>query len=310
MTNLRVFYAKTLLSWGFIVRHRGTSAAQPAYPIPPPTTVVGAFAYPLVRLLGFSTRGKGIGEWGEGKLVSEVMKPLLEATITASAGLISLKFASKSPMYSSYRTLQVGLAIYQEISRIIASPYKSGGSFQKAVKAKFMESDFFKEALPVVLPVQATGAAYAPALKIELMWVVDIEKLSRELGVSVEKLDGVARKAIYGIVRIGSKEGLVALEEVIYAENPVTRGPGEKVSTRLYVERFCAETLNPTLTTEIVIPDLRYSLTPYYMPAFIGSSNLIVPLSEDMPPPTFRILSPCKAIIAPGLEAAVGVARL
>ncbi len=309
MTNLRIFYAKALFSWGFIIRHKGTSAAQPAYPIPPPTTVVGAFAYPLIRLLGFTINTKGPSEWGEGKLISDVMKPLLEATVTATAGLTSPRFVNKSPSHSSRKTLQVGLAIYQEISRIIASPYKSGGSFQEAVKVRFMESDFFTKALPVVLPVQAAGAAYAPALKVELMWIVDVEKLSEGLGVSIEKLDNTARRAIYGVVRVGSKEGLVALEEAIYAENPIIRGPGEKISTRLYMERFCAETLNPTLTTEIILPNLRYTLTPYYVPANIGSSNLIVPLSEDTPPPTFRVLSPCKAIVTPGLESIVGVAR-
>lgn len=310
MTNLRIFYVKTFSSWGFIIRHRGTSAAQPAYPIPPPTTIVGAFAYPLVRLLNLSTRNKDIRKWGEGKLISEIMEPLLEATITASAGLTSPKFTSKSPTHSSYRTLRVGLAIYQEINRIIASPYKSGGSFQSAVRVKFMESNFFAKALPVTLPVQATGAAYAPALKVELMWIIDAEKLSRELGVSVEKLDSIAKKAVHGVVRIGSKEGIVALEEAVYAEKPVIRGPGEKVSTRLYIERFCAEPLNPTLITEIIMPSLRYSPTPYYVPASIGSSNLIIPLSEDMPPPIFRILSPCRAIIAPEVEVAVGVTRL
>lgn len=49
----RVFaYARLRLHWGFIVRQPGASAAQTAYPLPPPTTVAGAFANPLARLLG------------------------------------------------------------------------------------------------------------------------------------------------------------------------------------------------------------------------------------------------------------------
>jgi CRISPR-associated protein Cas5a/b/c len=309
LNTIHVFYAKTILSWGFTIRHRGTSAAQPSYPIPPPTTIVGSFAYPLLRLLGLTPHSKSSINWGNGKLISEYMKPLLEATIVASAGLISPNFADKLRTHPSRRKLSIGLAVYQEMGRIIASPYKSGGSFQQAIRAKFMEPEFFTKAIPVVLPVQAVGATYAPSLKLELIWAFDAEKLSKELDISVDKLRDAARKAIYGIVRIGSKESLVALEEAMYVENPVTRDAGEKVRTRLYIEHSCVEPLDPAFIAEIILPDLRYNLESFYVPCYIGSSNLIIPLSEDVQPPTFRVLDPCKVISIPELEKAVGVAR-
>jgi len=300
LSNLRVFYAKALLSWGFMVRYRGTTAAQPAFPIPPPTTVVGAFAYPLAKMLKLSPRtitSTGI-EWGKGKLISEAMKPFLEATITASAGFLS------------HKSIQTGLAVYQEPSRLIASPYKGGGEIERIKKAKFMESSFFEEALPRALPVQAIGAAYAPALIVELLWVIDVVKLSKQIGVSVDRIDNSAKKAVYGIVRIGSKESIVALENALYVENPKVIGPGEKMNSRLYMERACVEALDPTLTAEIIFPDLKFRLTPYYLPARISSNTIIIPLSEDSPLPLFRILDPCKAITIPSLEGVVGVARL
>ncbi|MGB9828166.1 MAG: CRISPR-associated protein Cas5 [Thermosphaera sp.] len=325
MTNIRGFYASATLSWGFIVRHKGVTAAQPAYPVTPPTTVVGAFGYPLARLLELPIHVEKIGkeekkpkrkkseevytiDWGEGKLVSEPMKPLLEATITASAAVVSPRFSISKSASASRRIIQVGLAVYQEIGKIVSSPYKSGGSYQKAFSYNPMDSEFFTYSIPTLLPAQAVGAVYAPALKVELLWVVDIEKLSRELGVSIEKLDSVAGRAVYSVVRIGSKEGLVALEKAYYFKNPTVLEAKEKVRTRLYVEESCIEkALDPSRVVKITMPNLRYSTVTYHVPALIGSNNLIIPLDEETPPPSFEIKESCKAIALPGLENVVGV---
>jgi CRISPR-associated protein Cas5a/b/c len=292
MPQLRAFYAKVLTTWGFVVRHRGVSAAQPAYPVPLPTTIVGAFGYPLIRMLKLPLGRAGGIEWGEGNLVTEVMKPLLEATITASGGLTSPRYEASSRTHTSI--LWFGLAVHQEPGRINAVPFKGGGDLERIRRAKFASTDFFIEAVPRALPVQAVGAAYAPRLKLELLWVVDVERLSKELGISVERLDSAAQKAIYGVVRVGSKEGLVALEDAKYTTEVKIHRPGENVHSRLYVSKACAE-LQAGSAGELVMPDLRYRLSYFYLPAQVASNNLVIPLPEEYPAPVFKVLSPCVA---------------
>jgi len=299
-------------SWGFVVRHRGVTAAQPAYPIPPPTTVVGTFAYPLLRILGLPPINKASSiAWGEGRLISDLMKPLLESTIMATAALISPRMCEEVALPHSHgKSLRVGVAVYQELGRIIASPYKTGGQVKDIKSSKVLESRFFTDAIPKAFPVQAVGATYAPALMVKLLWVLNAEKLSKEINVSIDKLDSAGRKAVYGVVRIGSKEGIVALEEAMYVQNPRILDPGEKVNSRFYIEQSCVEALDPAMTAEIVLPDLQYKLTSYYLPAHIGSNTVIIPLAEGETPPLFRVLSPCKAIAIPNLEGVIGVTHI
>jgi CRISPR-associated protein Cas5a/b/c len=292
MSQLRAFYAKVFTTWGFVVRHRGVSAAQPAYPVPLPTTVVGAFGYPLIKALGLPMGESGKIEWGDGNIVTEVMKPLLEATITASAGLTSPHY--EAPSGGRANILRFGLAVHQEPGRIVAVPYKGGGDLERIRRAKFASTEFFVEAIPRALPVQAVGAAYAPYLKLELLWVVDVEKLSRELGVSVEKLDSTAHRAVYGVVRVGSKEGLVVLEDAKYTREVKVYKPGEKVHTRLYVPKTCAE-LHAGSAGELMMLDLKYRLSYFYLPAQVASNNLVIPLPEGYTAPVFKVLSPCVA---------------
>ncbi len=289
MSSLRVFYARVTLSWGFIVRFFGVSAAQPSYPVPPPTTVVGAFAYSLSRVLGLNPAGAGI-RWGDGRLVSDTMKPFLEATVLASAGLLSSGASA-------------GVAVHQEINRIIASPYKSGGDVSNIREPKHIE-----DAIQRALPVQAVGGAYSPGLKLELLWAVDMNRLSKEFDISVERLDDAAKKAVHGVVRVGSKEGIVAIEKSIYIEKPDVAGTGGRIRTRLYVDHECVEeVLDPAYVIKLLIPDLRYRLKRYYVPARGGSNNIILALREDMPSPRFRITNECKAVGIPGLEGVIGV---
>jgi CRISPR-associated protein Cas5a/b/c len=299
MLEIRAFYAKVLTTWGFVVRHKGTSAAQPSYPVPIPTTVVGAFGYPLLRLLEIPvSTGKKI-KWGDGVLITEPMKALLESTLAASAGFTSS--LNKTPG----RFVKTGLAVYQEPNRIIAAPYRTGGQMGRIRKARPFSPEFI-DAIQLILPVQAVGATYAPYITLELLWVVDAKKLAKELGVSLEKLDSIAQKAVHGVVRVGSKESLVALKDARYVKDVKVYRAGERVKTRLYVPSSCAERVIGT-AEELIIPDLEYKPSNFYIPAEIVSSNLIIPLHEDAPPPEFKVLHPCVAYSIDNGIAGVGV---
>lgn len=297
--QIRVFYTQVLSSWGYTIRYHGASAAQPAYLLPPPTSIVGAFTQPIARLLElnpYSTQTQTI-DYGNGKLITPLMKPFLEATITASAGLVT-----------SEGDPRVGLAFYQEIGRLIATMYKGTSELDRIKKAKFMSSEFFEDALPRALPVQAVGAVYAPLVRMELLWVFDALKLSKELNISLDQLDKVADKAAYGLTRIGSKEGIVAIDpsKTVYDKSPKILTAGEKVRTRLYVESNCVEPLDPRPVYQIVIPGMSYSDKLYYIGARFASNTIIFPLREGDPPPLYRVLTPCKAV-STNIPTVVGV---
>ncbi|MEL9908219.1 MAG: CRISPR-associated protein Cas5 [Desulfurococcus sp.] len=294
--DIRVFYARASFSWGFTVRYKGVSAAQPSYPIPPPTTVVGAFGYPLARLLGLNPHGKEVEKHGEGLLISPPMKAFLESTITASVALVRTKGSAG------------GISVYLEPSRIIGLVYKTGGQVERVKKAKMCTREFHTEALGVMLPVQALGSAYAPGLVLDLLWIIDAGKLVKELGVSRESFEKAASKAVYGVVRIGSKEGLVALHTATYLTSVKILNAGEKFKTRFYVDARCVEPLDREYVLEIELPGIRYDTSKFYIAAQTGSQNLIIPLSESSSPPWYRVLTNCKGFVAPISEEIVGVA--
>ncbi|MGC8987945.1 CRISPR-associated protein Cas5 [Infirmifilum sp.] len=289
LSAVRVFYTEALLSWGFVVRHRGASAAQPAYVLPPPTTVVGAFAYPLARILGLNPNAESEVKWGDGRLISSTMKVFLEATIAAAAGVRA----------HPHRT---GLATAQEPGRIIASPYK-GDTERGRIKTEPFES-----AIPRAMPVQGVGATYAPGVTVGLAWAIDGYKLAKELGIQLEKLDAVAEKAPFGVVRLGSKEGFLAVDysRSMYVKNVKLLGPGDKFRTWLYVDSTCVDPLDQAYVHQLPMPDLSYRLKRYYVPSQLASHNVVVPLPEHVLP-LFKLVEPCGAIQAPEVEGLVVV---
>lgn len=296
--DIGVFYARTSLTWGFTVRYKGVSAAQPSYPIPPPTTVVGAFGYPLARLLGLNPHDKEVEKYGDGFLISPPMKAFLESTLAASAALLRTRGSAG------------GVSVYLEPSRIIGLVYKTGGQVERVKKAKIYTSEFYSEALGVMLPVQAVGSAYAPGLVLDLLWIVDVGKLVKELGVSRESFEKAASKAVYGVVRIGSKEGLVSLHTASYYNSAKILSPGEKFRTRFYVDARCVEALDKEYAPEIELPGIHYDTSRFYIASQSASQNLIIPLPEGFSPPWYRVLTNCKGFVLPTSEEVAGVALI
>ncbi|MET1160253.1 MAG: CRISPR-associated protein Cas5 [Thermoprotei archaeon] len=296
----RVFYTRISLSWGFTIRCKEVSAAQPAYPVPTPTTVVGAIGYSLARVLGLNDDAARI-KYGEGYLISSSMKVFLESTITASAALIK-------PAHNKYSA--GGISVYQEPGRVIASMYKGGGEISRIKKAKIFTDQFYKDGLGRILPVQAVGSAYGPGLIVDLLWIVDAYKLTRELGISLERFDEAARKAIYGVIRLGSKEGLVSLIKAEYYTDVLKIGPGTNFRTRFYIDTQCVDALDKEFVSEIPLPGLNYKIKKFYMASQLASRNIIIPLPENYIPPSYRLLSGCFGYSIPinNVESIVGVA--
>ncbi len=278
MTNPVMLYAKTRLHWGFIVRQIGASAAQPAYPIPPPTTVVGAFANPLARLLGLGEPQPARRKASRGTIDS-FMECLLKATLNASAAILETSQG-------------VGSVIYEEPARLLAAPFKGGGSYEKAVKSPILVGS------QEILPVQGLGFASAPSAVLALSWIVEKESLERCIGRSLSRTE--LEVVAWNVYRIGSREGVSATVDagVIEKDDMKLIGVGEGgFVSLLYQPASCVSPRRGgSMVTEVILPSLSYIEEAFLVPAELGSSSaLIVPPSKLA---RFSIASDvCKALV-------------
>ena len=247
------------LHWGFIVRLVGTSASQPAYPLPPPTTVVGAFMNPLARILG-------VGEGGQPRrlhrVISRAMECALRATLAASAGVLPGK---------------TGVAVYEEPSRILGGAYKAGGSYEKAVK----QPPYI--AVQELLPVQGTGAASAPKLRLVLAWLLDLGKIQSCLDVTIGSQE--LESAAWSVYRVGSREGLVSTIEAAHygGEELETLGPGERFESILYQPEECSQPLEARYTVIPLPTHPDYREASFITPTTLkGATTMLTPASEPL----------------------------
>jgi len=247
--SLAFLYAKLILHWGFIVRQLGASAAQLAYVLPPPPTVVGSFMNPLARMLGLGeTLNPKLGPAG-----SPAMDCALKATLAAAAGISG----------------EISAAVYAEPSRIAAVIYKTGGDYNKAIKQPpYLASD-------KLLPVQAEGAASAPGASLILAWLVDLEILSKCLGIVISHTD--LRKAAWSVYRIGSKEGLASiLEAHVFTKDQLEQiHEGGTFASILYQPAVCISSSEPI--PSVTLYNNQYRESDYYVPSSIGGPLTISP---------------------------------
>ncbi|MEM1851649.1 MAG: hypothetical protein QXK14_03865 [Acidilobaceae archaeon] len=269
MSTLRLFYANITLHWGFVVRIPGATAAQPALAIAPPTTVVGAFAASLLRALGYSEGN--ISKYfvnGSEKsqkapdteaVLSPVFQNILDSTIAASMGLHP---QSEGP----------GVGVTMEASRVLAVPYKTGGEERSKFKTKPYSPKFYGQGIPAALPVQAVGVAYAPSTVVDLVWVVDVNKLIEGLpkedgrNIKVSDIDRIGLSVAYGVTRLGSKEGICSVNVACYIEDPPTVNINKPFQAHTYVPVDCVEPQNVSLVSKIRLWNLKYEPTEYYAP--------------------------------------------
>ena len=248
------------LAWGFSVRYAGASAAQPALPIPPPTTIVGFYAEPLARLLELPEYR------GPKKAPCSPAALLAEHTLAASAGL--------SP------ESKTGLVVHSDLSHVVTLPY------QRKRKTGWEQLAF---------AAQAVGAAYGPAARLYLALIVDIEGLAGALG---ERPENIAGMLAWSGWRLGSKEGLVSVlyaetfepetpakgvfETVLYQESSLA----DPISGIELVEELHMWRLEPRLFCgEMFIP----SYVAYHLPVAASSTpSILLPPRGGLPGFTSR----------------------
>jgi CRISPR-associated protein Cas5a/b/c len=271
-------YALVRPQWGFTVRQAGAAAAQLAYLLPPPTTVAGAFAASLARLLGIPDVAPQRGRRGrpaEGlPVVSEFMQHAIAATLAAGAGL---------PPASA-----VGVAVFQEPMRLSAAIYKRGsGDYRSTLGQPIVL------AAAKFLPVQAVGSASQPGGLLMLAWLVDAHLLASRLGggEAARMLEGAA----WLVYRLGSREGIVEVLDAGVVE-PGLVDEGDTFESILYQPGACARPEPGYYTARLTLPGPDYSLATYHAPAGPGSGATVV--TPPLQPVAFRVEPRCRAAVA------------
>ncbi len=257
MPNLRFLYSKLSLHWGFTVRVKGATAAQPALVLPPPTTVIGTFAHPLARLLGLQEEYVPVAKKAKEKAV---ITPIFECFLRSARGAT----AGLDPESAT------GLSTHMETTRIMGLVYKTGGQVREALKRPIYS------ATPVIMPVQPLGSTYAPNGILHIGALIDIGDLAKCLGTSVQDIDAHGLKACYGVSRLGSKEGLVSVLGAAYGEPESSEGD---ISTIGYVPASMAIKRASEFFVSIYMYDLEYRMAEYLVPVGIriASQNIITP---------------------------------
>lgn len=198
--------------WGFWVREPGTSKFQGTLPIPPPTTILGALAYPLARrgILSF----RGIRQ--EGDVVfdpekKELMSPagLLEKYIYAVA-----RFDPEHSFGYMWNDLNRYVTLLFQSTTRSTDEEKAAGGRRYMMKYRI-------GALPV-------GKVYYPSGRISMVLLV--KEAAKE--VVAGSLEDELRKAAWQMTRVGSKESIVSVEEVLVSKAKILKD--RVVVTRYY----------------------------------------------------------------------------
>ena len=188
--SLYFLYVRAKLSWGFACRLVPFGKSRMTMKAPPPSTLLGALAYPLARSLDWSEV-----LLGDGKEVSGADRVR--------------KF-----VVSAHAKLSSSLAVKADINRVFW--------FDRHPQRKEVKTDAI--ALERVYTSPVPGARES---EMELIYIVRSEPASRVLG---EKWVPLLEAGGWSLTRVGQKEGLVSVEDVKLAEARVLEGNKVKTS--------------------------------------------------------------------------------
>ena len=175
LTVLKALRVTLRLHWGFSVKQPLYSATQPSFRVPPPTTFLGALAYPLL-----SYEGKPEIVYRGGNLYSSAVE------ILNLAQWVAYRVVEPDPRF---------LVETRDIGRVCIVPY---------VRSQHVYPDSTS-----LWAVQSHGKIYAPGATFDVIYIVrgsesDIEKLTRaawgmvRLGVK-ESIVSVYNVSLHGV---------------------------------------------------------------------------------------------------------------
>jgi CRISPR-associated protein Cas5a/b/c len=236
-----------IFHWGFSVRYITESAGSQQYPVPPPSTLIGALAYGLSAVKGLPEFDYIQERRGE-KLVSgayRLRKAVLWATFSFTSG----------------NTAAVEYSDFIRSFRLI---------YQRGTRHTWDQKDMW-------FAVSASGKVYACNSAFKALYLFNSDEL-QNLRIKLEDLI----HASFSIVRIGSRESLVSIKKVTPSSSiEEVKAPLE---TEYYFPLKLANSSNVNNYSVAVLPKLSDALwevrpmqppmisdhEEYYLPATIG----------------------------------------
>ena len=171
------------LHWGYSVKHPLYSAGQPSLRFPPPTSLLGALAYPL-HLQEAKPEMVAVG----GNLYSSTVE-LLD-----SVPWVCYRISNLDPR---------SLVETKDISRVLIAPYQRGENVYPGS--------------PNIWAVQVHGKIYAPTLTLDIVYVVANSKV--DIAKLVQAAWGIARlgvkEAIASTVNVELLDATPVSKEVV-----------------------------------------------------------------------------------------------
>jgi len=199
--------------WGFWVRIPNTSKVQPSLQIPPPTTLIGALAYPLFRRVDKGEVEAIKKDQKEG--VASFVKLLDDTIITCSIYLVGKAYYIEDS--SKYITLSFQRKSVDKRNR---EEVKLGG---RRYLPRYRSGTI------------KTGKVIYPDGMAVIAYLLNLEKLTRLFGKDIrEEIENAA----WQITRVGSKESIFSVNNVETKEMPPLKGD---FVTKFYFPATAAE---------------------------------------------------------------------
>ena len=188
---LKVTYRHT---WGYRISYPYQSSAQATLTYPPPSTLIGALAYPFFMNLNYPEAYRD--------------KEVVSVAYKLARNIISVNF--------SYSIDENHVPIkYGDISRLSTISY---------LEPKFRKDMKFWFAIQSMEKVFYTG-------KSDVVYLIDIDSLISETG--AKDIAKLIETSAYTINRVGSRESVVSVERVVIDMCELS-DPPNKISTRFY----------------------------------------------------------------------------
>lgn len=208
--ELALLYIDLVFTWGFSVKSPFVSAAQLSTLLPPPSTLIGALSYGLAKTL----------RWPECELSID------SRMVSGARRVVHLIRSAHLGLKGEGGTYPMG---WTDISRAHALPF---------LQARYRKP----EARSTWFGIHGFGKMLMPNARGRLAFVVDSNIAEKELGENWQEL---LMMAAGSVISIGSKEGLVAVDNV-HIEN--ARPEVKRAKTSYYFPRESVTYCDPTVS--------------------------------------------------------------
>lgn len=201
--------------WGYWVRIPGTSKQQSALPLPPPTSLIGALAFPLAR------RGLLAESVGQGKIVGETIFPVFNGKCAplSTASSFADAFLGAS-MFLNGKAI-----MWEDINKYTTVHFQTTTKDKPEEKAAGGRRYLEKYRTGAI----SSGKVLYPKGKATVFFIFDEETLSKYI---LPPWDRNLEETLWSISRIGSKESIFSVNKAELVE--VKKKSEDVVKTKLY----------------------------------------------------------------------------